>query len=158
MNVNIKYLKDENGNTISPVCNTDSVYKGGTQLSSLLNTVYKVKTLYSGRTNSVATLSENGTNYNLLLLDFNSYNEYTTYHTNIIVPRNNAKYDAVIATVIQGTNVCQYYTVHYTLSNNKITFNHATYANVYHNSGSFIGADSTNNGLMYLSQVIGLKI
>lgn len=39
MNVNMKYLKDESGNTISPVVSTDSVFNGSDSLTSLLTNI-----------------------------------------------------------------------------------------------------------------------
>ena len=48
MNVNIKYLKDENGNVISPVVNTSSIFKGDNNLTNILNGVQDYTTENSG--------------------------------------------------------------------------------------------------------------
>ena len=42
MNVNMKYLKDEDGNIISPVTSASSVYNNKTPLSTFLNAPYMI--------------------------------------------------------------------------------------------------------------------
>ena len=44
MNVNVKYLKDENGNIISPVTSANSVFVDNTELSTKLT----LKQLFKG--------------------------------------------------------------------------------------------------------------
>lgn len=75
---NIKYLKDENNNTISPVTSAESVYTGGgTNLNTVLSSVYTETILLGGRDRrsstaegSSLTLNDSVTNYELLRFDW----------------------------------------------------------------------------------------
>ena len=89
-NVNIKYLKDENNNVISPVTGTNSVYTGGGQdLNSVLSNMYETKTLFNGFTYGNFTLSDSSANYEMLRFDItnnpdNGWIEYQSYESKFI--------------------------------------------------------------------------
>lgn len=57
MNVNMKYLKDESGNTISPVVSTDSVFKGDTSISTLIANTIKMEQVFSNSSGTTDTVN-----------------------------------------------------------------------------------------------------
>lgn len=67
MNVNGKYLKDENGNIISPVTSADSVFIDNTKLSTKLT----LKQLFSGDVCGLdsLTMSDSYNNYTFLIIN-----------------------------------------------------------------------------------------
>lgn len=75
---NIKYLKDEQNNTISPVTSAESVYTGGgTNLNTVLSSVYMETILKNGRNmssqvheGSTIQLSDKITDYELIRFDW----------------------------------------------------------------------------------------
>lgn len=87
MKVKGKYLKDENGNVISPVTSTDSVYTGNnSQLTNIIeNGTFSRTQLFTGETNTNFNLSEPAQNFNLIEMNcYVYYNYRSTFFT--IVP------------------------------------------------------------------------
>lgn len=96
-NVNIKYLKDENGNIFSPVTSTDSIYaKTGTTLTDMIGTgiLYREQ-LYSGSTYTDFTLTKPAQNF--LLIEINYYAYYECGKTCLcIVPSPTKNFKMII--------------------------------------------------------------
>ena len=94
MNVNIKYLKDENGNIISPVTSTDSVFIDNTKLSTKLT----LKQLFSGNVGGLdsLTMSDSYNNYTFLIIN-GWWNNESRYGDIIIMQPKISLYGTLIA-------------------------------------------------------------
>lgn len=81
MNANIKYLKDENGNIISPVTSADSIFINNTKLSTKLT----LKQLFSGDVGGLGslTMSDSYNNYTFLII--NGWWNYVPGYGDIII-------------------------------------------------------------------------
>lgn len=98
MNVNVKYLKDENGNVISPVTSTDSVYTGNnSQLTNIIeNGTFSRTQLFTGQTNTDFTLSQSAQSFDLIEMNCYVYYDYrSTYFT--IVPTKTSSFNVMIS-------------------------------------------------------------
>lgn len=98
MNVNVKYLKDESDNIVSPVTSTDSVYTGNnTQLTNIIqNGTFSRTQLFSGETNTSFNLSEPAQNFDLIEMNCYVYYDYRcTYFT--IVPTKTSSFNSMIS-------------------------------------------------------------
>lgn len=98
MNVNVKYLKDENGNVISPVTSTDSVYTGNnSQLTNIIeNGTFSRTQLFTGETNTNFNLSEPAQNFDLIEMNCYVYYDYrSTFFT--VVPTKTSNFNTMIS-------------------------------------------------------------
>lgn len=158
MNVNGKYLKDENGNIISPITSTKSIYNSiNEDLDTILGKVYKRTKIYEGSTTSTATLTMNTSNFDILIMCFEANHETNYYYKMDMIPANsNYIFNVEIRNIYDSANVSQSVCSRYMVNGTSFEFIQGGYINVNHNLGSFIGGDVKIN--TRLMAVLGLSL
>ena len=129
MNVNVKYLKDESGNVISPVTYASSVYlqEGDTMESRISDhDTYSIYSNISANVNnsiSYSSLTDNGINYLSFECRIGSSSEEYTYFTT-------GKYKVRLGKNIEIAQCCGFgasglyiYCAHYILNDTQLSYN-----------------------------------
>lgn len=186
MNVKGKYLKDEDGNIISPVASTDTIYYGTTKLSTQLNSFtttlnthntsingLKGTTLFSGSSfDSNVNLSQNLFNYTHFIMTVKTGKStdtpaYSPYYTTGLLPVvNNGQYTTSFPTAIcEADNWRQYtYCNIYKISssaNTTISYQGGFFGSIYLDDNTHVvnlGWSQNDTSNLQVTKVVGYKI
>lgn len=149
MNVNIKYLKDEVGNIISPVTSNESVFTNdGYTLSQCMNG----SILFEGDSTQDITLSDNWTNYDKTLISYH----YTGIYGYVLIKQliNPVQVSLSISFSITPYRLARVTYKTIKLQDNKITRSGSGYLCISENK--VIDANIDENSI-YINKVIGYK-